>query len=294
MGRKNEQHKGQQTPLVWSVCFDPHSSSRICCPYCRPFDTTMNDFRTMNPSDLKVTSPEMLLKLKGVIDIQGFHVNNKFIPRQLAVITKDTITSVIDFKTSINYHELSAHDRRGVKNVQKNVHFLDFEPSAYIKYQPSSEEYITVLRRVALDLGISCENPIGVCNPQAEVLLTTADIPFTPIRHLIPNLPTSDTIIRHYTRTRSTVSPATKVSSLWRLILSKQFELNNKSTFEYLNSRSDTVLENLITDVSRSHQDELAKINYTLNSVLGDLMRIRIDLDQGCSPPNYSESSRSP
>ena len=248
----------------------------------------------MNLSQLEVTCPEMLLKLKGVIDIQGFHVNNKFVPRQLAVITKDTITSVVDFRTGINYHELSIHDRRGVKNVQKNVHFLDFEPSAYIKYQPSSEEYISVLRRVALDLNITRENPIGVCNPQTEVLLTTADIPSITIRNLIPNLPTTDLIIRHYTRTPCTVSAACKVSSLWRLILSKQFEISNKDTFDYLNTRNDTVLENLITDANRSYCEELSKINHTLNEVLGDLMRIRIDIDQGCSPASYAELSQSP
>lgn len=236
----------------------------------------------------------MLLKIKGVIDIQGFNVNDKFIPRQLAVITRDTTTSVIDFKTGINYHELPRHDRRSVKNDQKSIHFLDLEPSVYIRYRPPAEEYINVLKRVALDLDITCEYPIAVCNPQTEVLLTSANIPFVPIRNLIPNLPTTDIIIRHYTRTPCTVSAANKVSSLWRLILSKQFEISNKDTFEYLNVRNDTFLENLIIDSSKSHRDQLSKINNTLNAVLGDLMRIRIDIDQGCSPPLYAELSQSP
>jgi hypothetical protein len=286
------EYKRQQRPTVWTVCFDPRGR-RLYCPYCRFCSISEDYCINMNLSELKVTCPEMLLKLSGVIDIQGFHVNNKFIPRQLAVITKDTITSVIDFKTGINYHELSIHDRRGVKNVQKNIHFLDFEPSVYIKYRPSAEEYFNVLRRVALDLNISRENPIGVNNPQTELMLTAADVPYVTIRNLIPNLPTTDVIIKHYTRTPCTITPASKVSSLWRLILSKQFEISNKATFEYINSRSDTGLENLITESNRTQCDELSKINYTLNQVLGDLMRIRIDIDQGCSPASYTELSQS-
>jgi hypothetical protein len=185
----------------------------------------------MNPADLKVTSPEMLLKLGGVIDIQGFHVNNKFVPRQLAVITKDTITSVIDFKTGINYHELCANDRRNVKNLQKNIHFLDFEPSCYINYLPSAEEHITVLRHIAVDLNITSDNPFGVNNPQTEILLTLADVPYVPIRNLIPTLPSTDAVIKYYTKIASTFTAASKVSALWRLILSKQFELKNSGVF---------------------------------------------------------------
>lgn len=245
----------------------------------------------MNPADLKVTSPEMLLKLGGVIDIQGFDVNNKFVPRQLAVITKDTIASVIDFKTGINYHELCASDRRNVKNVQKNIHFLDFEPSVYITYLPSAEDYNSVLKRVALDLDISCDNPLGVNNPQTEILLTVAEIPYIPLRNLIPSLPCTDTVIRHYTKIPSTFTAASKVSALWRLIISKQFELKNSASFEYINERADQGLENLIAESAKTHASELSKINYTLNQVLGDLMRIRIDIDQGCSPRSYAELS---
>lgn len=226
----------------------------------------------------------MLLKLGGVIDIQGFHVNNKFVPRQLAIITRDTIASVVDFKTGINYHELCANDRRNVKNVQKNTHFLEFEPSVYITYLPSAEDYNSVLRRAAVDLNISCDNPLGVANPQTEILLTVAEIPYIPLRSLIPALPSIETVIRHYTKIPSTFTAASKVSALWRLIVVKQFELQNSASFE-------PGLETLITDSAKTHNAELSKINYTLNQVLGDLMRIRLDLDQGCSPRSYTELS---
>lgn len=245
----------------------------------------------VNLADLKVTSPEMLLKIGGVIDIQGFHVKNKFVPRQLAVITRDTIASVIDFNTGINYNDLSTSDRHSVNNTQKNLHHLDFEPSVYINYLPFAKDYDSILKCVAIELGISRDNPFGVDNLQTEILLTVSEIPFIPLRNLIPALPSSNRVIEHYTKIPSTFTAASKVSALWRLIISKQFEIKNSAGFEYNNVRVEPAIESLITESVKTHKEELSKINDTLNQVLGDLMHIRIDIDQVCTPKKYGPSS---
>lgn len=242
-------------------------------------------------SDLGVACPDLLCKIGGVIDIQGFHISNKFIPRQLAIISKDTIVDVIDFKTGIDYHELPTHDRQTIRHVQKNVHFLDLEPSKFLKFVPYADDYITVLRLLAIDYNISSENPFAINNPQAELLLTAADVPYINARTLIPRLPNSETIIKHYTKGRGVFSAANKVSALWRLLISKQFEIKNKPEYDHINSGGAQVseLSSLIAESTKSQRDELSKLNSTLNQVLGDLMKIRIDLDQGCSPSSYTE-----
>lgn len=232
----------------------------------------------------------MLLQIGGVIDIQGFHIKNKFIPRQIAIITKDTIVKVIDFKTGINYNELPVYDRRSVKQVQREIHFLDFEPSPFVKAAPHAEEYVTVLRQLALDYNITSENPLAVNNPQAEILLTEASVPYIAIRTLVPNLPNTETIIKQYTRGNTIFSAPVKVSALWRFIVCKQFEIRNKASYEHVGSGGDpTTLASLIAEATKNQHQELLDINSTLNQVLGDLMKIRIDLDRACSPLRFTD-----
>lgn len=236
----------------------------------------------------------MLLKIGGIIDIQGFHVNDKFYPRQLAIITGDTIVKVVDFKTGINYHELSCEDRRNVKHVQRNIHYLELEPSIYIN-APHSADYSTVIRRLCADHRINRDRPLGVNNPQTEIVLTTVGIPFVTIRGLIRNLPDTETIIKYYTRGSATFSAANKVASLWRLILSKQFEIRNKPSYDHLASGGEiSPLATLITEVHEAQREGLSRINGTLCRILNDLMRLSIEGDeeeeQECAPPTYTES----
>ena len=235
---------------------------------------------TMFKPEFNVTCPEMLLKISGVIDIQGFYVMNKFIPRQLAVITRDTIVKLIDFKTNVNYNELCTYDRKTVKHVQKYIHFLDFEPSCLLPNTYSADECAKVLRQVAIDFDISADRPLAVNNPQAELLLTIADIPYVAIRNLISDLPNTDTIIAQYSRGTSTFSASSKVASLWRLILSKQFELKNKSAYEQVAfGCAPTTLASLISEENESTRLQLAQINRTLNNLVEDMVRLRLDLD---------------
>lgn len=243
----------------------------------------------MNPLDLTVTCNELLLKIGGVLDIQGFHVNNTFIPRQLAIITRDTIVRVVDFKTDINYHELSSADRRSVKYVQRNIHHLECEPPVFVNATHASNCRL-VIQRLCAEHRITNDRPLAVNNPQAELFLTAADIPFVTLRTLINNLPDTNTIISYYTRGKTAFSASAKVASLWRLIIYKQFEIKSKLTYDHINAGGD--IEPLATLIADSHEGlfkELNTIKSGLCTVLTNLERIGSEIDERCPQPTYAE-----
>lgn len=243
----------------------------------------------MNPLDINVTCNEMLLTLGGVLDIQGFHVNNKFIPRQLAIITRESIVRVFDFKTNINYHELSSEDRRTVKYVQRNVHFLDCDPPAFVN-APHYSNCRLVIQRLCVEHHITNRRPFAVNNPQAEILLTEAEIPFVSIRNFIANLPPTNTIIEYYSQGKALFSAAAKVASLWRLIIYKQFEIKSKLTFDHINcGGGNEPLAALIADSNNTVREELRRLEGSLNSLGTKLGLVLIELDERCPPPTYSE-----
>lgn len=172
----------------------------------------------------KVTNPKMLAKIGGVIDIQGFYVEGQFVPRQLAIITKDTVTKVIEFDTGVDMKALTAEDRRTVRYIQGRVHYLDLKPSIYTPNVHPAEACIDVLQEIISDYDLTSDRPLALNNSQAETLFKTAEFPYVDIQTLIPSIPNTQMLMRRYSRGRTTFSTAGKVGALWKYIQDRQVE----------------------------------------------------------------------
>ena len=166
-----------------------------------------------------------LLKIHGVIDIQGFYVGGKFIPRQLAIITRDTITKVYEFETGINPSKLTLDERKTVEYVQRHVNHLDLEPSPFSKLVYPSDDYDVALHRIELDYQITEDTLLAVNNNHAEELLTLVCFPFVSIRTIITGLPNKEKLMEFYTKGTVAFSTAGKVEALWKFIERLQSEV---------------------------------------------------------------------
>lgn len=136
---------------------------------------------------------------------------------------------------------------------------------------------------------------MGVNNPQTEVLLTAANVPFSPVRSLINDLPDTKTIIHHYTKGHTIFSASAKVSALWRLIVYKQFQIKSKHTFDHISAGGGDTnpIVKLVSDAHESFREDLIRIKSALATLLTDLVELRATIEERC-PPIYSECSHAP
>lgn len=68
----------------------------------------------------------ILLRKAVVIDIQGFYINKKFIPKELSLTNDGYTFYTYVFKPPCLFRELSPSERRQVRWLQENHHCLDF------------------------------------------------------------------------------------------------------------------------------------------------------------------------
>jgi hypothetical protein len=184
----------------------------------------------MELDDMVVSNPVELLKIVGILDIQGFYLNEAFVPRQLAIVTADTITKVIDFDTNLVFDDLSDYDQVTVNYLQMFVHHLDLAPPNLGQLVYPSADAAEVLRMIELDYRITEDRPIGVNNEHVELMLRDLKIPHVKIREVIKNLPRKEKLIKLYSKGVSGFSTSAKVDALWRTVQNNQKLVANRPT----------------------------------------------------------------
>lgn len=62
-----------------------------------------------------------------VLDLDGYRIKSGFLLREMGWCTSQGVAQSLHFKSSHQYHQLSAKDKRSVDHVYHNIHALPFE-----------------------------------------------------------------------------------------------------------------------------------------------------------------------
>lgn len=164
----------------------------------------------------------LLDRIAAFIDIQGFYVNGKFYPRQIAVVQGYYLPDVIDISTGLRHEDLSEQDQRTAEYSTRHVHGLTLDSdSAEAVHISRIDILLKQLESRWLGSKYSDERLFVHNNNHTRELLEDACIPSTDIRSIVPNIPNTRTLISEFRREKRKVHLITasdKAQAHWKLI----------------------------------------------------------------------------
>ena len=111
-----------------------------------------------------------------VIDVQGFTVKSKFIPRELAASGVFGFNFRIDLDTNIKIEELDPFDQRQVSYQTRWIHGMYPNSDSPTKYPA---EHMPSIIRMVYSLNMSEDKPFMACsNDSMALILNSLEIPF--------------------------------------------------------------------------------------------------------------------
>lgn len=168
---------------------------------------------------------DSLLEIGAYIDIQGFYVDEKFCPRQLAVYREGYLPEIVEFSTGLRYKTLSFKDAQTANYLTNHVHglSLDTEDPTAVPLEKLGD----ILRELSHTWLANNRMSHWLLNPprklfahnnnHTEQVLTQEGFNSISLREIIPELPNSRAIQTLYSRSYRTLrhqSALTKVQSL--------------------------------------------------------------------------------
>ena len=135
----------------------------------------------------------------AVIDVQGFQFSDRFVPREVAIIS-DKISQVMELDTKINWRELNEQDRAVVLYSTQEIHGLHFNP-----FNPKDSCFLYTSNEIGkiiniwYDMIATESKPLfAFKNQQLGKILSELEIPSFDLDDPALNIPPYEKIKEHF------------------------------------------------------------------------------------------------
>ena len=138
-------------------------------------------------------------KICAVVDIQGFQLMEKFIPREIALVSEN-FSQCFEINPELNFRDLNEKDRQTVIHTTKflnGLHILPFNDKNFC-YLPKESDIGDILKFL-YNVVASDDKPLfGVKSEQTLQYLKNFNIPYLDLNDTNLNFPKYNTIREKY------------------------------------------------------------------------------------------------
>ena len=148
---------------------------------------------------LNKTKDSKMDKICAVIDIQGFQLSEKFVPREVAMVSEN-FSQCFEINPELNFRDLNEKDRQTVIHTTKflnGLHILPFNDRNFC-YLPKESDVGEILKFL-YNVVASDDKPfVAVKNKPTLQYLIDLDIPFLDLNDPIYSFPNFNDIRNKY------------------------------------------------------------------------------------------------